>query len=142
MHASRPFNPLIASVLYKTTWLESWGSSIQRMIEACKAQNVPEPFYKLLTDGTIVMVFPMPNIPNADFGTDFGTDCEIQLTERQHVILNKLLINGNETAKSISVQFGITQRSIEKDLSFLHKNGFIKKATKSNKRPWVVIKEN
>lgn len=145
MHASRPFNPLIASVLYKTTWLESWGSGIQRMIEACKAQNVPEPFYKLLADGTIVMVFPMPNIPNADFGTDFGigfgTGCEIQLTERQRVILSKLLINGNETAKSISVQFGITQRSIETDLSFLHKNGFIKKTTKSNKSPWVVIKE-
>ncbi|MCQ2274681.1 MAG: putative DNA binding domain-containing protein [Bacteroidales bacterium] len=148
MHASKPYNPLIASVLYKTTWLESWGSGIQRMIEACKAQNVPEPYYKLLADGTIVMVFPIPKTTASDFGTDFGTNFgtnfgierNTQLTERQRIILDKLFANGNETAKSISVQFGLTQRSIEKDLSFLRKNGYIEKTTKDNRSPWRVLK--
>lgn len=107
MHASKPFCPLIASVLYKTTWLESWGSGFQRMMEACKAQNVPEPYYKILADGTIVMVFPISKTTVADFGTDFGTDSDTQLTERQRVRFDKLCVNGSETAKSISVQFGL-----------------------------------
>lgn len=128
MHASKPFCPLIASVLYKTTWLESWGSGFQRMMEACKAQNVPEPYYKILADGTIVMVFPISKTTVADFGTDFGTDSDTQLTERQRVRFEKLCVNGSETAKSISVQFGLTQCSIEKDFSFLRKNGFIEKS--------------
>lgn len=85
MHTSEPFNPLIASVIYKTTWLESWGSGIQRMLDACKAQNLPEPYYKLLADGTIVMVFPISKTTD----DNFGTEGDIQLTERQRIIIDK-----------------------------------------------------
>ncbi|MCD8296734.1 MAG: hypothetical protein LUC88_04085 [Prevotella sp.] len=49
-HESKPYNPLIASVLYKTTWLESWGSGIKRIMDACQAQNVPEPYYEVWCD--------------------------------------------------------------------------------------------
>ncbi len=144
MHASKPFNPLIASVLYKTTWLESWGSGIQRMIDACKSQNVPEPFYKLLVDGTIVMVFPMPtsvtSVDESNCGSDCGSDCGIQLTKRQHIILTMISTNGFETARHIAGVIGFGIRTIESDISFLRKNGFIEKTTKDNRSPWRVLK--
>ena len=34
-------NPLIAVILYKCTWLESWGSGVVRMVDACQMQGVP-----------------------------------------------------------------------------------------------------
>ena len=34
-------NPLIAVILYKYTWLESWGSGVVRMVDACQMQGVP-----------------------------------------------------------------------------------------------------
>lgn len=45
-HDSHPRNPLIANVLYLSTYLEKWGSGVARIIEACKEQGVPEPTYE------------------------------------------------------------------------------------------------
>lgn len=42
-HGSFPYNPVIAKVLFKTTFLENWGSGASRIITACKNQNVEEP---------------------------------------------------------------------------------------------------
>ena len=33
----------IAEVLFKSSFLESWGSGVGRMVDACRAQGVPEP---------------------------------------------------------------------------------------------------
>lgn len=58
-HASFPYNPLIAEVLYKSSFLESWGSGVSRMVDACKAQGVPEPEYKV-QGGFVTIVFRRP----------------------------------------------------------------------------------
>ena len=42
-HHSYPQNPTIADVLFKTAFLENWGSGVGRMVEACKNANLPEP---------------------------------------------------------------------------------------------------
>jgi ATP-dependent DNA helicase RecG len=42
-HHSYPQNPTIADVLFKTTFLENWGSGVGRMVDACKRANLPEP---------------------------------------------------------------------------------------------------
>lgn len=44
-HQSYPQNPVIADVLFKTTFLENWGSGVSRMVDACKNANLPEPDY-------------------------------------------------------------------------------------------------
>nr|WP_321374247.1 ATP-binding protein [uncultured Bacteroides sp.] len=53
-HISYPYNPIMADVLFKTTFLENWGSGAQRIIDACKQQNVPEPEWR--TQGGFVVV--------------------------------------------------------------------------------------
>ena len=55
-HASYPYNPLIAEVLFKSSFLESWGSGVGRMVDACRAQGVPEPEYEV-TGGFVRIVF-------------------------------------------------------------------------------------
>ena len=42
-HQSFPQNPIIADVLFKTTFLENWGSGVSRMMSACHDANLPEP---------------------------------------------------------------------------------------------------
>ena len=42
-HHSFHQNPTIADVLFKTTFLENWGSGVGRMVDACKKANLPEP---------------------------------------------------------------------------------------------------
>lgn len=55
-HASYPYNPLIAEVLFKSSFLESWGSGVGRMLDACRAQGVPEPEYEV-AGGFVRMIF-------------------------------------------------------------------------------------
>lgn len=72
---------------------------------------------------------------------DCGSACGIQLTERQREILVLLQNDGTKVAGVIAGVIGTSKRTIEKELSFLRKNGFIKKATKDNRSPWIVLKK-
>ena len=53
-HRSYPQNPIIANALFMTAFLESWGTGVNRMVEACKTVGLPEPEYG--TDGTFVWI--------------------------------------------------------------------------------------
>ncbi len=44
-HHSFPQNPTIADVLFKTTFLENWGSGVGRIMDACRDAGLPEPEY-------------------------------------------------------------------------------------------------
>ena len=46
-HASSPRNLLIAQVLYRTTFIESWGSGVRRMTEVCVANGVKAPVFSV-----------------------------------------------------------------------------------------------
>lgn len=59
-HESYPYNLKIAEILYKSTYLESWGSGVKRIIDACREQGVEEPDWRW--DGSFVIVtFKRPN---------------------------------------------------------------------------------
>lgn len=64
-HASFPYNPLIAEVLYRSSFLESWGSGVSRMVDACRVQGVPEPEYEV-NGGFVTIVFRRPDDSEMD----------------------------------------------------------------------------
>ena len=53
-HVSYPYNCNMAQALYRSTFLESWGSGIHRIIEACREQGVEDPTWRW--DGGFVYV--------------------------------------------------------------------------------------
>lgn len=53
-HDSKPQNPIIANVLYKSKVLESWGRGIRTMIDECERVGLPAP--EINTDGNFVWV--------------------------------------------------------------------------------------
>ena len=82
-HRSYPRNPIIANALYMTAYLESWGTGVSRMIDACKTAGVPEPKYS--TDGLFVWItFKRPNLytysdTNPDTNPDSSSDSNLTL---------------------------------------------------------------
>lgn len=58
-HSSYPYNPVMAEVLYKTTFLESWGSGADRILEACRANHVEDPKW-CIDGGFICITFVRP----------------------------------------------------------------------------------
>lgn len=58
-HESFPSNRNMAHALYRSTFLENWGSGIHRIIEACEEQCIEEPSW--CWDGAFVyVVFKRP----------------------------------------------------------------------------------
>ena len=53
-HDSKPQNPIITNVLYKSKILESWGRRIDTMVDECKRVGLPAPEFN--TDGNFVWV--------------------------------------------------------------------------------------
>ena len=58
-HESYPYNLKIAEVLYKSTFLESWGSGAKRIMEVCRAQNVEMPTWRN-DGGFVTVIFKRP----------------------------------------------------------------------------------
>ena len=53
-HESYPYNLRIAEALYKSTYLESWGSGAKRIMDACREAGLEEPEWRW--DGGFVFV--------------------------------------------------------------------------------------
>lgn len=63
-HISYPYNPIIADVLFKTTFLENWGSGAGRIMDACKYQNVEAPIWTI-QGGFVIVTFKRPITANS-----------------------------------------------------------------------------
>ena len=61
VHKSFPRNEVLANVLYQTTYLERWGSEVKRIIDVCKEEGSPEPFW-IEEAGYTVVTFPLARL--------------------------------------------------------------------------------
>lgn len=138
-HNSYPYNPIIAHVLYQTSYLESWGSGAKRIMDACMAHDVPEPEWRD-QGGFVVVTFRRQTVTsqqnNGDRvnGTVNGTDDISELSERQKKIYQYIkdgTVNGtvNGTVKcnaqGLSDYLDIPLRTIKRDLYYLRDRGLI-----------------
>ena len=75
-----------------------------------------------------------PNVGDHD-----GDMSETKLTERQQKILNLIKDSPTITGKKMSETLSVSQRTIERDLSAMQKNGILKHEGKDNDGMWVVL---
>lgn len=59
-HESYPYNLKIAKALYKSTYMENWGSGAKRIMDACYEQGVEEPTWRW-DGGFVIVTFKRPN---------------------------------------------------------------------------------
>lgn len=57
-HESRPWNPIIANVLYRAGIIEQWGTGTLNMLEWCRLVGAPAPTYVEQADAVIVRFLP------------------------------------------------------------------------------------
>jgi len=119
-HRSYPQNPIIADALFKTAFLESWGTGVSRMIEACKNVGLPEPEYGM--DGTFVWItFKRPN-KHVDSDTNSDTK---GLSDKQKEIIAYCVIarTGREILSHIGMAYHHT--NISKYITHLVNEGYL-----------------
>ncbi len=76
--------PIIAEALFKSGFLESWGTGVQRMMEACKNGGLPEPEYG--TNGLFVWItFKRPSL---DINLDTNSDTNLATNLDTNLVTN------------------------------------------------------
>jgi ATP-dependent DNA helicase RecG len=81
-HESRPWNPLIADVLYRRGIIEQWGRGTQKMAELTERAGLPKPTITEVAGSVVVTFFPSQYIPPISIHHD--------LSVRQRAILKTL----------------------------------------------------
>ena len=137
-------NPKIQNMLRMVGYGENLGSGFPLILDAWKQAGWKTPVLnnKLELD-MVELVLPIPNrVSNekVDGNNDVDTDGETQLSERQKDIISLLSVDGNTTATKMAKLLGTSKHTIDRDISFLRANGYIRKETKDNRSPWIVNK--
>ncbi|MDR1398176.1 MAG: putative DNA binding domain-containing protein [Desulfarculales bacterium] len=130
-HRSRPYNPKIAYVFYRAGYIETWGRGIERIINACKDAGKREPLFEV-SPGEVSVTFFIDAIAIAK-DTDSDT-----VNDTQNWILKLLALNPRMTAKAISVELGINERNVKKNIKTLKDAGFIERVGSDRSGHWAV----
>ena len=147
-HYSSPHNPRMANVLYQTGYIENWGSGIQRIIATCQKYDVALPTWQQMPGNVVVVTFARntaqagQNIQEDvidENGTKGGTkDTAIQLTERQHVIVNLLEDDGTITIPDLARKIRLSVRTVKRELETLQTLGVLHREGGRKEGRWVV----
>jgi ATP-dependent DNA helicase RecG len=72
-------------------------------------------------------------------GDNVGDQIGNKLTERQRNILNLIKESPTISGRHMSETLSVSQRTIERDLSYLQNNGILKHKGKDNDGAWVIV---
>jgi ATP-dependent DNA helicase RecG len=140
-HASRPFNPNIANVFYLAGFIESWGRGIEKICEACKSDDLPEPEFTV-NPGDIMVKFTAPadkvvRGPGkvTDGVTDGVTD---EVTDAERRILNELKIDPGYSYVMIAENLGISKKTVAEHIKSLKEKGIIERVGNNKTGHWKI----
>lgn len=54
-HSSKPYNPKLANIFFKSGMIEAWGRGFEKIKEACRKYNGPLPEYEINEEGIMVL---------------------------------------------------------------------------------------
>ena len=122
-------------------YMEKRGSGLTRICNETKAlegyKDELKPVFKSTPTQFQTIIYATSDTQNV--GDHDGDMSETKLTERQQKILNLIKESPTITGKQMSETLLVSQRTIERDLSALQKNGVLKRKGKDNDGVWVVL---
>ena len=127
---SKTRNPIIASLLARTIFVEKLGTGINRIRKAMELPNLPAPEFKFYEHSFYVNLFDKTMIK--------GAGAESQETVEK--ILTAIKNNPGITQKELSIITCLTRRGVEWNLANLKEKGIIKRVGAARGGHWEVIR--
>ena len=131
-------NPILANVMAQLNYMEKRGSGLMRICNETKAlegyRDELKPEFKSTPTQFQTIIFASAEV------SDVGDVSEMELTERQRVILNLIKGSPTITAKQMSETLSVSRRTIERDLSTMKRMGILKHTGKDNAGVWLINK--
>lgn len=139
---SKPRNGLIAEVLHKCGYIETWGRGIQNIIELCQEVGAPEPQF-LADDLEFKVIFKFPYSIKPEMFND-KTLVSQQLTARQKDILKHLEQSNESSVGELKKYFkeDLSERTLYRELIALKNMGLIISKGQTRNAVWLVLKDS
>ena len=119
LHKSYPRNKTLAEVLYRTMFLESWGSGVQRIMDACKAEGAKEPYWSEQTGFTVV-TFPLKKLNGKSVSSNIGQNAPQNAPQKRTEIIAKLILENQSIAiAEMAKQLEVSRDTVKRDLKKL-----------------------
>ena len=144
-HSSKPRNRNIANTMFKAGFIHTWGRGFRKIREAIEKVGMPMPKVENFCGGVQVTIkrtkfAQMTNVAS-DVASDVVSLSQVQLTDRQHKIVNLIKENPFISAQEMSVVLSVVHRTIQRDLSTMQKMGILIREGNTSAGHWVVIQE-
>jgi ATP-dependent DNA helicase RecG len=135
-------NPILANVMAQLDYMEKRGSGLTRICNETKAlegyRDELKPMFKSTPTQFQTTIFASTDMKNV--GDNVGEQIGSKLTERQCNILNIIKESPTISGRQMSEMLSVSQRTIERDLSYLQNNGILKHEGRDNDGTWVITK--
>ena len=132
-HPSRPFNPDVANAFFRAGMIEAWGRGIERILEACRSAETPEPELRCESSGMWVeFLFPKSRVSEATQETTQETT--------QERILALLRSEPSTTRVELARRIGLTPDGVKYHLAKLKSAGTIRHVGPTKSGYWEILK--
>ena len=140
-HASKPYNPDIASVFYLAGYIESWGRGVEKICEALEKDGLPMPEYTV-HPGDIMIKFTGPEdriIRFSEKVTDRVTDrVTDKVTEKELKVLELLSEDPGYTMPQLAEIMSVSRKTITTYIKSLKEKGLIERIGSDRKGYWKI----
>ena len=130
-HTSLPYNPLIAGAFFRSGQIEAWGRGIERMTEACKLWDKPEPFYRIRANEVMIGFYTDVNIVE-------NIVENIGVNGTQAKIIELMRANPRITVQAIAREIGIAPRNVQVNIRTLKAMDLVERAGPAKGGIWMV----
>jgi ATP-dependent DNA helicase RecG len=135
-------NPILANVMAQLDYMEKRGSGLTRICNETKAlegyRDELKPMFKSTPTQFQTTIFASTDMNNV--GDNVGEQMISKLTERQCNILDIIKESPTISGRQMSEMLSVSQRTIERDLSYLQNNGILKHEGRDNDGTWVITR--
>lgn len=129
-HTSVLRNKLIAQLFFDIGFIERWGTGIERMINACKNQELPEPKFEEYQGFRVIF---RKDIYTEEYLRSLG------LNERQINAIKFVKDKGKLTNKDYQDLFSVSKQTATRDLSHLVELSILQKIGQTGKGTYYIL---
>jgi len=137
-HPSKPYNPDIANAFFRAGLIEAWGRGIQKIASECQVAGLPVPEYRYDFSGFILEF----NVSSPIMPDQTSVKASVKTSVKTSVkILEAIESNDQITIPELAELFGVTTRSIERNIQNLQQEGKLMRIGSPKGGYWKIIKE-
>jgi len=118
--------------------IESWGRGIEKITNSCKSAGKSEPIFEFKRNCEFSVTFDTINIAKDTVKDTVKDTIKDTANGVQGKMLALLSENPRMTAKKISLELGINERNVKKNIKALKDAGLVKRVGAAKGGYWVV----